>query len=264
MQSWKIFTHSLRMIFDNLVAALKVSAVLYIIQFVVVSYFMLTYGEVLQALVKFSQDPDPAKVPPIIPAGFAGSMILMGGIFLITSLWIAVMWHRYILRNETTSALVPKFHPSEIMAYFGKTVQLGLILLVVYTGTLLVAGLVLGIIAQVIGLTNLDLVFRAMLGISILYFSYRFSAVLPGAALAKPITFKEAWVKTAPASGAILGLAVIIVIFTQLVQIPSMLNPDPTSAINIAYEFVLGWIVMLLGVSILTTLYGIYIEGREI
>lgn len=264
MQSWKIFTHSLRMIFDNLVAALKVSAVLYIIQFVAVSYFMLTYGEIMQALVRFSQDPDPAKVPPVIPAGFAGSMILTGVIFLVTSLWIAVMWHRYILRNETTSALVPKFHPGEIMAYFGKTVQLGLIMLVVYTGTLLVAGLVLGIIAQVVGLTNLDIVFRAVLGTSILYFSYRLSAVLPGAALSKPVTFKEAWAKTGPASGVILGLAIIIVIFTQLVQIPSMLNPDPASAINIAYEFVLGWIVMLLGVSILTTLYGIYIEGREV
>jgi len=264
MQSWKIFNHSLRMIFDNLAAALKVSAVLYIIQFVVVSYFMLTYREVLQALILFSQDADPAKVPPIIPAGLVGSLIFTAGIFLITSLWIAVMWHRYILRNETTSALVPKFHPSEIMAYFGKTVQMGLIWLLVYTGTLVVAGLVLGMVAQVLGQATLDIMFRAVLGISILYFSYRFSAVLPGAALAKPITFKEAWVKTAPASGAILGLAVIIVIFTEVVQIPSTLNPDPASAINIAYEFVLGWIVMLLGVSILTTLYGIYIEGREI
>lgn len=264
MQSWKIFTHSLRMIFDNLAAALKVSAVLYIIQFVVVSYFMLTYSDIILELIKFSQNPDPAKILPDIPSGFVGAVILTGGVFLVTSFWIAVMWHRYILRNETTSAVVPTFRPNEIMAYFGKTVQLVLILFVVYVGTMLIAGLVIGLFAQVLGQPVLGLLFRVAVGLSVQYFLYRFSAVLPSAALAMPITFKEAWVKTAPASGAILGLAAIIVVFTQLVQIPSMLNPDPTSAINIAYEFVLGWIVMLLGVSILTTLYGIYIEGREI
>jgi len=264
MQSWKIFTHSLRMIFDNLGAVLKISAVLYIAQFIVVSYFMLSYGNVLQEFNEFSQNADPARIAPEIPAGFASSMLLTVGIFLVTSMWIAVMWHRYILSNECLTTFLPPFHPSEIIAYLGKTILLGLIMVVVYTGTLLIAGLVIGILAPVLSQSILDFLFGAVLGTSVLYFSYRFSPVLPGAALAKPIKFREAWVKTAPASGVILLLAVIIVAFTQLVQIPSLFNPDPTSAINIAYEFVLGWIVMLLGVSILTTLYGIYVEGREL
>jgi len=51
---------------------------------------------------------------------------------------------------------------------------------------------------------------------------------------------------------------------TFLVQLPSRLNPDPTSIISLIYSNVLGWFIMMGGASVLTTLYGVLIERREL
>ena len=43
-----------------------------------------------------------------------------------------------------------------------------------------------------------------------------------------------------------------------------MIDSNPGSIINLVYSHVTGWIVMMIGISVLTTIYGVYVEGREI
>ncbi len=252
MQSWKIFTHSLGMVFNNLGAALRISLVLYLIQAAVSVYYAITFSDYLTAISTGHMAPPPQGA--LIP----GLLVLVTSI--LVPIWVAVAWHRYILLEEISGAVIPAFHGPQTMAYLGKTILIGL--LVIIGG--MAIGMVLGFVfAAVFGQMG------AMAGILLMllfmiYISYRVGLVLPAAALGKSMTFGESLDTTSADKGAILGLALITAGFAILMQVPSYFNSDPASIIGIVYSQVIGWIAMMVGVSVLTTLYGMYVEKREL
>ena len=255
MQGWKIFTHSVQMVFGNLGPALRISGLLYLAYIAVNAYFQLTYAEDLAVLQRNMQM---GHMPMALPSGLLGMMVLNVVVALLTSLWISVLWHRYVLLAEDPDTIIPPLHAGAIGAYLGKTIQLALMLAIV--GVAL--GMLLGVaIGPLLGVAAASIIPLLLLGV-LLYLSYRLGLVMPAVALGKQLAFKTSWEKTAAASGAIAQLAVIAVVFAILIQIPSNMNPDATSIVNLVYTYVIGWIAMMVGVSVLTTLYGIYIEGR--
>lgn len=253
MQGWTIFTHSVRMVFGNLGPALRVSGLIYGAYIIVNAYFILNYSDDLQAL---ALNMEKGHMPTQLPSGLAGAMVLNFATALLTSLWIAVLWHRYLLLEENPDTIIPPLYGRIIAAYLGKTIQLAMMLAVVGIALGLVFSLLLGQFAAA-------MIPLLLLGV-LLYLSYRFGLVMPAVALNTPLTFKASWEKTKPAAGAIAQLAGIAVVFAIIIQIPSNMNPDPTSIINLVYSYVMEWISMMVGVSVLTTLYGIYVEGREL
>ncbi len=259
MQGWKIFTHSLRMVFGNLGAAFRVSLVLYLAQIAVGYVFISQFGDAMQQM---------QKGPGMIPPGFWGAWLLLMIVTVVTSLWIAVAWHRYILLEETPGAVLPPFHASQILRYFQVSFLLGLILGLVglvlgFVSAFLIAILLGGSTSPAAGIVSMLVFLVVVLG-PLVYLFYRLSPVLPAAAVGEPMTFSEAMKVTAPASGVIFQLAIIGILAGILLQLPSMMNPNKASLINIVYSDVLGWIYMMVGISILTTIYGHYVQGREL
>lgn len=253
MQGWTIFTHSMRMVFANLAVAFRISLMLYLVQVAAGVYFSGKFGNTLLMLQSGTGIPH-------IPPGFWPTFALLLAVNLITSLWIAVSWHRYILLEENNGAVLPAFKGPQIMAYFGKSILLGLLLALVFIATSMIAGMILGGVAGEVGLLASSLV---AFGVSI-YLSYRIGLALPAAAIDRSMTFGESWNATTPAAAAIFQLAVIAIGFIVLIQLPQMFNADLNSVINLVYTYVMGWIIMMVGVSVLTTLFGIYVEGRKI
>lgn len=257
MQGWKIFIHSVQMVFGNLGPALRVSGVLYAIYVVVNAYFLLTYSDDLADLQRALVT---GALPPQLPSGLFSTMLMSFITGLLTSLWIAVLWHRFILLSQIPQTAVPPLYFRMVAAYLGKTIQLALMLAVVVLALGMLLGVALGPLIGALAESAIPLI---LLGV-LLYLSYRLGLVFPAVALKAPISFKGSWEKTQTASVAIAQLAVIAVVFVLLIQIPSNMNPDPTSVINLVYSYVVGWISMMVGISVLTTLYGIYVEGREL
>lgn len=257
MQGWKIFIHSVQMVFGNLGPALRISGLLYLAYMLVNAYFLLNYTDDLRAL---QQNMAAGFVPTELPSGLLSSMALSFVVGLLTSLWIAVLWHRFILLSKIPGSAIPPLYSGMVASYLGKTIQLSLILAVFGIALGMLLGVAIGPLLGPLAASAIPLI---LLGV-LLYLSYRLGLVFPAIALKSSMTFKISWEKTKPASGAIAQLAVIAVVFAIIIQIPSNMNPDPTSLINLIYSYVVGWIAMMVGISVLTTLYGIHIEGREI
>jgi hypothetical protein len=102
------------------------------------------------------------------------------------------------------------------------------------------------------------------LGAVLSYFWFRVAVILPGTALGKPLTVGRGWAATAGIKGAIFSAALILVLLNVGVTIllgPIMAGmPIVGTLINLA----VNWVTLMVGVSILTTLYGHVIEGRDL
>ncbi|TFL19986.1 hypothetical protein DR046_01165 [Jannaschia formosa] len=75
--------------------------------------------------------------------------------------------------------------------------------------------------------------------------------------------FGEAMEATRGHTGTVAALAVITVGFFLLLQLPTAIEGS-LGLITIVYQGVVGWIGLLVGVSTLTALYGVVVEGRSV
>lgn len=252
MSGWKIFLHSARMVSNNLIEAFRISFLLYAVQVAVNIWFMGQYGEAIQVMQSGTM--------MSVPDGYWPSWGLTIAVSTLTSLWIAVGWHRFVLMQENPIAVLPQFHGNQIVAYLIQSLLLGLRVGVIAVIVMVFAGFALGAIFGNAG---------TMLGVLIVvtfsvYLFYRWGLVLPAAALGNSMFFKESWDSTVLASGAIWQLSAVALGASLLVMLPQVMSSDLTSLINQIYTYVLNWIIMMVGVSVLTTLYGIYVEGRDL
>ena len=253
MKGWDILAHSLRQVLGNLEGALRVSAVLYLGQIAV--------GVLLAGGMFMGAGGPQAILRNGFSGGLAFSILLVLVVSVFASLWIAVGWHRYILLGEKAE-LVPTFRGDRIWAYFLR--GLG------YTLVLIVAGAVwggivgYGLSAVFGGSTPLMLIgFAFLIQLPIMVFAFRMMAGLPGAALGADVDFMAGWKATAGHTSDIVGLVVLIVIALIGVQLISWVLGHVV-ILNVIFAVIVGWVQTMVGVSILTTLYGHYIEQRPL
>jgi hypothetical protein len=254
--SWQIFVHSVRQVFGNLNGALRVSAVLTIVQIVVT----LTLGRALLV--------DQATLQTMMLEGnFNWATYLLSMVFLLAlSLWIAVGWHRYVLTNELP-ALMPKLHLDRVVGYFGKSVLIGLLVLPV---ALFVGFLVGLIILPLFGdaLMLQPMVVGVLIGVLVYIpvgvIAMRLSAALPGVALQPGVSVFTGWQATVGQTGTILGVVVLSIFGSLILALPGFYVFAPLSGPAILWQFVTQWVQVMVGVSILTTLYGHFVEGRPL
>ncbi|WP_299786720.1 hypothetical protein [uncultured Marivita sp.] len=249
MQGWQIFRHSFNLVMANLDQALRLSLVLYLIQSVYTVYSFLNPPE----MAEFEGTQIPVMSPEtILPT------ILLGVLAVIASLWIAVAWHRFALTGETASGWIPQFHGSEIMGYLGRSILIGILVVL----GVAVVSIPVGIIS--IGLPALAGIMSLLLIGLGAYLFFRLGVMLPAAALGDKLTLGAAWDATRGQSATILTLSLIVVGASVVVQLPSWLNDDPNSVINVVYSLVVNWFATIIGISVLTTLYGHFVENRPI
>jgi hypothetical protein len=254
--SWQIFIHSVRQVFGNMNGALRVSGVLFAAQIVIT----MTLGRTMLA--------DPVAMQTQMLDGsfswplYALTMVLL----LLLALWIAVGWHRYVLSNEQP-AFVPKLYLDRVMGYFGKTLLIGLLVLPVALLFGMIVGFALGplfqgqIMAQPFWAA---LIFGLLVYVPVGTVAMRLSAALPGVALQPGVSVFTGWRATEGHTFTIMGVVVISVLCSLVLTLPTLMLFAPLSVPALIWQFVTQWVSVMVGVSILTTLYGHYVEGRPL
>lgn len=243
---WKIFVHSVRMVLDNLGAALRVSLLLYLVQVV------------NQVIVYASPQIGAASGEPMQSPAASFELLIMMILALIASLWIAVGWHRFVLTGEQPRGVLPHWHGAAIMSYLGRSIMIGLLL---GLGIAVVAGLALGLATAAPGLVGV--VVFGLVGLAS-YLFFRIGLILPAAALGERLTLRESWQASGQDDKAILVLALIVMGARLLIELPAMIDGSTGTVVSLIYGIVVNWFVTMIGISVLTTLYGHFVEGRSI
>ena len=245
MKAWNIITHSVWQVFGNFPAALRVSAILFLVQTLIAT-----------ALIG-----DPTLLEAQIKAGTISyaSLAIAFLVAIICGLWTAVSWHRYVLTNEQPGFL-PRFHGDRMLGYFGKGILIALMVVVPIVALTIIAGIVLHAISYTLVAPFLPII----VGVAGGYLFLRCSTMLPGAALQGGVPVTLGWKATKGASGTFIALAVMLVV-AQIVL--AMIGAAVTTALPIAalpMAVLTQWPVQMVGLSVLTTLYGHYIEHRAL
>ncbi len=255
MKGVQIFTHSLRQVLGNLEGALRVSLVPYGIQ---IAASLLLIGKV-ESLATM-QDTDP---------GTAVLSIFVLLISLFTSLWVAVAWHRYVLLNEHPKGLLPAVRLDRMGAYFLFSLGYGVMLALLA----LILSMVAGAVLAMLGFTDVQgrssgiggvIALALLLYLPLVVVAFRLSAALPGAALDTGRGFMAGWEATKGKTGDLIVLGVLAVGANVLLGFIGAKLFGALPILAFGWDAIVGWFVTMVGASILTTLYGHYVQGRPL
>lgn len=248
MNGIKLIKHAASMVVNNLGAALRISGVIFLVQ----------SGAHL-ALGVFS----PASAQPTNGIFLTGLAL---AIYVITSVWIAVAWHRFLLTGELSDTILPRFLPNTILAYAWRSFLVTLFIIV----PVIVFGIAYGIFAAASNGANndsLSILFglvALVIVVPLVVMLYRVSVVLPATALGKHLSFRQAWELTRGATGAVLLFILISILLGALSLFVSALLSAFPLPVMIVWNVVIGWISMMFGISLITTFYGHYVEDRDL
>ena len=248
-----IFIHAVMMVFNNLGAALRISAVLMAVQLVLMlalgTGFLITGEDMSERMMR-------GEYP------FFGAFLTFLAIVVI-SLWIAVAWHRFILNEEAPTGPVPAFNAGAIWSYFVAGVIFVLILIVVAIPFMILVGMLTApmmMSGREPGLIMLML-FGLLVYLPLAYIGYRISPILPSAALQARMPLKEAWYATGTSGASFIVLTVVSVVAGMILNAPAGWLPG---ILGVIWGFLSNWVTVLVGASILTTIYGHYVQGRPL
>ncbi len=260
----QIFLHSLRQVTGNIGMAVRVSG-----------WFVLLVVIGITGIFSmvFSNPTQPS---------FDGMATLLVFGLLIFFIWggslIAVVWHRYILLEEVPQGAIPYRSGLNIWTYFWYTFGIAIIMIVVAT--------ILSVMLAMLIFPDTVLksaILSIIVGSVVVVLFYRLALILPAVAIDSTLSLWDAMQATRSALGPILVLAVVVVVFnTVLSEIAGFLfNGDQANtmlrvvndqvvyteitASSIMYFIAAGaiqWFSLMLSVSILSTLYGYFIEKR--
>ena len=245
----RIFLHSIDLVFRQLAGALRISGLLYLLSMVV---------SIIGAIF-FMPTVVPGQ-PPSFPWQMVPIAVATMGIYL----WIAVSWHRFVLLDELPKAPLPPLKGERLLAYFGRFLQLTLVCMIAGAIFGVASVPVITVLAQ--GAQIVIMALPALLLTMLLVLSYRLAPMFPGAAIGQPIGFKASWSATSGAWGTLVVLAIVSGLAAILIDVPAALlqNVPAGAAFAFIWLSVTGWVKLMVGISILTTLYGVYVEKRVI
>ncbi|MFT4148743.1 MAG: hypothetical protein QM656_00990 [Paracoccaceae bacterium] len=251
MKGWQIFLHSVRQVTGNLEGALRVSALPYVIAFIV--------GMVLVG-VNNRYGPDAANAHAGV---FSLASLLSLAVSIAVSLWMAVAWHRFVLLDERPAGFVPPWKGDRMVAYFLNGLGYGLVIIIAGVIWATIVGLALRPVLA--GSAVLTVIVMALLvQLPILTVALRLATALPGAAVGDARGFLAGWKATEGHTADIAVLAVIAVLANLALALLGGLLFGRFWILAAAWQFVAGWLLTMIGISILTTLYGHYVQGRRL
>lgn len=176
-------------------------------------------------------------------------------------LWAAVAWHRFVLLEEVPG-LVPPLHGDRVGAYLWGWVRL--------IGPLILVGVVIAVLAAAavaaaaaLGAPPLAVLFLFGINVLAAYAIMRFSLVLPAAAVGRSMGVFESWGRTKGARDAILIAAALLSVLNAVIGLAGGalgLAGWPGTVLSLAFS----WFGFVLGLSILTAIYGHVVEGRPL
>ena len=250
----QILIHAIAMVLKNLAPALRLSA----LPMLVVLALTLAMGGPGAMLV----DADAAG-----PTGQTGGLLLASLLQLAAALWIAVAWHRFILLDEAPEGVVPPVNARAILSYLWAAVIFSIVLVLVAIPLGLIAALIVGPLVMADGGAIggfAALVLFLLVWLPLTFVSYRISPILPSAAIGDRLPLKEAWYATGTAGTAFVVLALASVLVVWGLNLPARLLIGVSVPLAFLWAFAVQWAVTLGGASVLTTIYGYFVEKREL
>ncbi|WP_417250113.1 hypothetical protein [Celeribacter sp.] len=175
----------------------------------------------------------------------------------VVSLWVAVAWHRFVLLGEAPRTVVPAFRVKPILAYLGWSILIVFVLSLVFSVALAVLSPFYAMLSQVVAVS----VWQLALSVVLSYAFFRVSPVLPAVAVGNSASLRLAWKRTKPLASDIWGVAVVFTLISVIIPLPAILLG--TGLIGVIYTLVSGWVMLMVGVSLLTTIYH-ETEGAEL
>ncbi|WP_435311498.1 hypothetical protein [Primorskyibacter sedentarius] len=249
MKGWQIFVHSVRLVLNNIGAAFRISFVLYLVSAAAQVYGYMN-ADTMAEVETGAFSPEAIQLD--------GTTLFLSLLGLVASLWIAVAWHRFVLEEEYPTGFLPRMHGAKMLGYFGRSLLIGIIVMLGTIG----AGFILGVVAFLAPPLGL-LIFPVSIGLGAVLF-FRLGSILPACAVGQKLSLNEAWAATRGEATTFVVLGVIITLATLVIFLPSLINSDPASVINLIYVLVVNWFATIIGISLLTTVYGHFIQGRPI
>jgi hypothetical protein len=248
---WKVFLRAVNLLIENLPEALRVSAVPYLV--VIVASGLLLGGEGAPPAELDGAAPRAGAELAALPDG-VGTIVLLN---LLVLAWVSVPWHRFVLAGEAPTSWVPRIAPAELWGYLWR------FLMVLAIASVAALGIMIPVVALGAAIPPL-LIAGPLVGLYIATLViYRIGMILPARALGERMTLRQAMEATRSHTGTVAGLAALMLILPLLLQVPTILDGG-AGAITAVYQGVVGWIGLMIGVSTLTTLYGVAIEGRPL
>lgn len=141
-----------------------------------------------------------------VPTQTGISFLLAYVVVLLAFCWAAIGWHRFVLLDEQPGAFLPKFSGPSFGFYVWAVFRLVLasicLLIPILLITLALAGI--GSLIQPVMLIVIVAMYTIIL---------RFSLILPGAAIGKPMSLMQSWNVTKGHFATIFVVAVLSVVF---------------------------------------------------
>lgn len=250
--AFQILRHVILMVVDNLEEALKI----------VLLPTVLGYGLVMLASQGFLASALEAGETQL-PAG--RWFLLMGAAVLVQLLltaWVAVAWHRFILMEEKPAGWFPPLPPT-LGAYILSIILLSLLMLPILFALMIPLATLAPVLSfgapSPMGIT-LALVPLLALGGTIFTM---FAIVLPAQAIGHKLRFSEAWQATKPHFFTIFGVVLLFLVF-QLVIGQILSFAAMFGIAELVGGFIVNLVAVLVNVSVLTTIYGITVQGRSL
>lgn len=224
MKAWKLLRQSVLQLFKNLPDTMKISGFLYGLIAILRRGYEVYFGISFDQAL--SAGPEQGQS---INGWLWPSAVILSILSIVTMLWISVAWHRYILLKQAPRAFIPEFYFKPTLVYFQKSVLM-----------VLLASLPMLLLFLPYWMYQ-DAYPYTLIGVLVL----SFLLLVPFCAT---ILFR-----LTPLFGPPFGA---LVFFAQLNQEVTLLS--------FLQETVLGWVGVMLWTSLVTTVYGHYVEKRSL
>lgn len=258
---WNIVKHAFNMVFGNMGNALKASIGPVLVAIIVAIVVLLAFAMPIETLSRGSSDFSDIGVLTGIGLG----LLVLLPVYLFVFAWVAVTWHRFILLEEYPST-IPAVSGRPILPYVGKSILLALVLVVVGVPIGFVVGLVVAPFA-IIG-DGAAILVAAIGGLAVgtvlTWVWFRVAVVLPATAVGSPMSIGEGWAITKPISRTIFNTALIVVALNIAASIAVSAVTAGIPLVGQGLDLVVSWVTLMVGVSVLTTIYGHVVEGRDL
>ncbi|RPE64703.1 hypothetical protein EDD53_2463 [Pacificibacter maritimus] len=176
---------------------------------------------------------------------------------LIVGIWVAVEWHRFALLGVRPTTIFPQLHMAQTLSYLGHSLKL-IVLMVVIAFAIVFVATIIGTFSGV--LQPLLAVVPAITLVGAFLIFYRLSPILPAAAIGQSMTLKQAWQRTQSIQKEIYQAVFLLVLATLCAQLPMLVLPG--ELIALLYSLIVGWIGLMVGVSLLSAIYEMS-EGQQ-
>lgn len=197
------------------------------------------------------------------------AFLVLALISLVAFASIAVNWHRYILLDEMPKGREVFRLDEKTWRYFGNL----LLILLILVGACLLVMLPLSILAASTNAAELSVVLIALIILPIAgILSLRLSVKLPAIALGRrDFLLKDAWSVTQANILPLFFIALFqIVFFFGFVLVMLLLqytigtaSPALWDIVGTVLQMAVNWIFTIFGITILTSLYGFFVENRD-